>query len=155
MRMTKRKPSLAFALLLSAFPATAQPPSSAGAAPAEQVGTLTVVTSGLKDDRGKLLVHLASSRAGYESDKNPFRSAAVLVTNKRATVVFEDLPYGEYAVKVFHDANDNQKLDFGLMGPKESYGFSNNVRGLLGPADYDDAKFRLESATLSIEIRAK
>jgi uncharacterized protein (DUF2141 family) len=142
-------------LLAGVLPAAGQSASSGKGALAENVGTLTVVTSGLKEDRGELLIQLANSRAAYESDENPFRFAAVPVAGRQGTAVFEGLPYGEYAVKVFHDANQNKKLDFGMMGPKESYGFSNNARGLFGPADYDAAKFNLDTATLTITIEAK
>ena len=65
----------------------------------------------------------------------------------------EDLPYSQYAVKVFHDENTNSELDTNFLGiPTEDYGFSNNVRGTFGPADYDDAKFLFEQTEMKMEI---
>jgi uncharacterized protein (DUF2141 family) len=58
-------------------------------------------------------------------------------------------------VKVFHDANSNREIDIGLMGPKEKFGFSNNVMGFMGPPDYDDAKFAFDGGTLVVDIEAR
>jgi uncharacterized protein (DUF2141 family) len=66
--------------------------------------------------------------------------------------VFKDVPYGEYAVKVFHDENDNLKIDIGWRGPTERYGFSNGARGIFGPPDFDDAKFAFDKPELKLEI---
>lgn len=121
----------------------------------DATGRVTVETVGYKKDKGDALISLANSRAVFESDKEVFRSAAVPVAGGKATAVFDDLPYGEYAVKVFHDANQNRKLDFGMMGPKEAYGFSNNARGTFGPPDYDETKFSFETGQLTVEIDVK
>jgi len=46
-----------------------------------------------------------------------------------AQVAFTDLHDGVYAVSVFHDENENQKLDKDFVGiPKEGYGASNNPK---------------------------
>jgi len=39
--------------------------------------------------------------------------------------------------------------------PQEAFGFSNNVRGTLGPPDFEEAAFTLESDSLSMTITAK
>ena len=54
---------------------------------------------------------------------------------------------------MFHDQNNNDKLDSNFMGiPNEPYGFSNNARGTFGPASWDDAKFEIKSDSLVISI---
>jgi uncharacterized protein (DUF2141 family) len=125
------------------------------AAPAARTGVLSVHVTGFKEDRGDALVQLANSRADYESDDDAFRYAVIPVVNGAATAVFEDAPYGEYGVKVFHDANRNRKLDFGLTGPTEAYGFSNGARGLFGPPDFDAARFPLAAEKMAIEIKVQ
>lgn len=120
-----------------------------------RMGRITVRTTGYPEDKGVALIQLANSAEDYDGDDSGFRGAAIPIANKEATAVFTDVPYGEYAVKVFHDANQNRKLDFGLMGPKEAYGFSNNARGRFGPPDYDDVKFALAAKELTIEIEVK
>lgn len=61
-------------------------------------------------------------------------------------MVFENLPSGEYAISLYHDENENNKLDTGWFGiPNEGYGCSNNAKGMMGPPKYEDAKFQLTS----------
>ena len=76
--------------------------------------------------------------------------------NNVADVTFWNIPYGEYAIKVYHDANNDDKLNKNFLGmPTEEYGFSNNARGSFGPPSWDDAKFMFNSAkdTLHITIQ--
>ena len=120
-----------------------------------KAGMLTVVATGFPTDAGHVLVQLASSEADYDEDDQAFRAAAVKIDGTKATIVFADVPYGDYAVKLFQDKDDNQKLDIGLMGPKEPYGFSNNVMGTFGPPAWDKAKFRMAQPELTIQIDTK
>jgi uncharacterized protein (DUF2141 family) len=125
------------------------------AAEEAKTGTLTVLATGFRNDAGHVLVQLANSAADYDEDNQAFRSAAVKIQGGKATIVFAEVPYGEYAVKLFHDENENQKLDMGLMGPKERYGFSNNVMGMLGPPAWEKAKFHIAQPELMIQIDTK
>jgi uncharacterized protein (DUF2141 family) len=104
-------------------------------------GTLKVVITGFKSDKGKAMVALCDSKANYDGPQS-LRSVKADVMNGRVELSFDSLAFGEYAVKVYHDENDNGKLDTKIFGiPKESYGFSNNVKNKLGPTKYEAAKF--------------
>jgi uncharacterized protein (DUF2141 family) len=127
----------------------------AAAAGAGGTGTITVVAIGAASERGTVLIQLANSAADYGNEKGGFRSAEIKPAGGRVTATFEDVPYGDYAVKVFHDENDNKKIDIGLRGPKERYGFSNGARGLFGPPSFSDAKVALTTPELQLEIALK
>lgn len=49
----------------------------------------------------------------------------VTITATKAKVVFKDLPKGKYAVSIFHDENNNHKIDKRLIMPEEGVGLSN------------------------------
>jgi uncharacterized protein (DUF2141 family) len=140
---------------LVSLTAGAVPARAEETAPPPSTGELRVRVTGLTSDRGEVLVQLANSRTDYERDDDGFRYAAVAVANGQATAVFENVPYGDYAVKAFHDENRNRTLDIGFTGPTEAYGFSNGARGRFGPPDYDKAKFRFAAKTQTIEIAAQ
>ncbi len=127
----------------------------AASANAAGAGKLTVHFTGIEEQRGEVLVTLANSREIFESDDEAVHSAVIAPDGKRVTAVFESIPAGEYAVKVFHDANSNKKIDIGWTGPEEKYGFSNNVMGFMGPPDFDDAKFAFDGGELTVEIDAR
>ena len=65
------------------------------------------------------------------------------------------LKKGVYAIKVLVDNNDNGKIDLNFFGiPKEQFGFSNNVRGILGVPKFEKASFKLNS-NKKIEIKLR
>ncbi len=99
---------------------------------------------------GHLLIALYDNKESFDSGKAKW-SSKVKVDKNQHTITFEGLPAGEYAVKLYHDANDNNELDSNMFGiPKEGYGFSNNG-GRFGPSDYAEAKFTISENT-GIEI---
>jgi uncharacterized protein (DUF2141 family) len=111
--------------------------------------TLTVTVAGFESDQGMLMIALFNSKKTYDTEKDdfkPYRADSARIISKQSIYVFEDLPYGEYAIKIFHDKNDNQKLDKNFIGiPKEDYGFSNNPKADFGPANYDEARFEVNN----------
>ena len=114
---------------------------------------LTLKVNNISKAEGHLMVALFDSKDGYDNDKT-MSSYKRKVANKNEVFIFKDLPDGEYAIKIYHDENDNGKLDTNMFGiPKEGYGFSNNG-GRFGPADYEDAKFDIKGeTTIEINIR--
>ena len=122
----------------------------------KQKGKLIIKFDGLKNDKGNLIIALCNSSDNYKIDDKPFIGKNVKLHDKNILIEFDDLPYGNYAVKAFHDENGNNKLDTNFLGiPSEDYGFSNNARGTFGPPSWDDAKFSVENSSQNIEILIK
>ncbi len=113
---------------------------------------LTVNISEIEQGKGHVLVALYADKEAYASGKASFASK-VKADNEKETVVFENLPDGEYSIKMYQDENGNNKLDFNMIGiPKEGYGFSNNV-GMFGAPDYVETKFTVkENTVIKIEL---
>ncbi|MCP5039384.1 MAG: DUF2141 domain-containing protein [bacterium] len=122
----------------------------------DNTGSLEITVTDLDSDEGFLVVALLNSAAQYDSDDQMFRSnAKVPIRDGKASVTFEDLPFGTYAAKTFHDENANGKLDTNFVGfPKEGFGFSNNAMGKFGPPSFDQSKFDFAAKTLHIEIKS-
>ena len=78
----------------------------------------------------------------------------IKVRHTQARCDFEDIPPGTYALAVIHDENMNGKLDTDSRGiPTEGYGFSNDVRELLGPPSFYAARFPYDGKNLDLTIR--
>lgn len=104
---------------------------------------LTVSVSGLKNDDGVLKVGLYNSEGTFL--KIPYKSIPSQIKGNVATVVFEGIPTGEYAISSYQDENSNGKLDRNEMGiPSEGVACSNNAKGYMGPPRYQDAKFNID-----------
>ena len=120
------------------------------------IGDLQVVVVGFQGNTGDVKIALSDSESNYTSKSKAFRGTSAKIEGDRAIAVFDKLPYGEYAVRVYHDANGNDKLDTNILGiPKEPYGFSNNAHSTFGPAKWEKAKFELRTQRMALEIRVK
>ena len=113
--------------------------------------TLTVTIENAKSDNGKIVVALNTKDTFLKAQ--PIQSASVDIKDGKATVTFENVQSGDYAIVALHDLNGNQTMDFEANGmPKESYGTSNNPRSF-GPPNYNDAKFSVANEDLDLSIR--
>jgi len=69
-------------------------------------------------------------------------------------VISLDLPNGMYALAVFQDINNNNKLDKNVFGyPTEPFGFSRNFRPILGKPDFNDCSFTYSGDKTTMTIR--
>lgn len=103
--------------------------------------TVMFEINGIKNDAGKIYLSLFNGKENYKNNKAQAWQIIKPETGAK-TVVFSDLEVGEYAIKYFHDENDNRQLEVNLFGsPIEGYGFSNDAKPSYGPAKYEDMKF--------------
>jgi len=121
-----------------------------------QSGMLVVKIWNIPSNEGRVRIALANSEENFSGSDSAFRAQPVEISEGMAEVVFKAIPYGEYAVKVFHDENDDGELDKNFFGaPTEAYGFSNNARGSFGPASWEDARFTFKAMHDSININVE
>ena len=115
---------------------------------------LTIHIDDVKNADGSVMVALFSSAPNFL--KKPMNGATVQATAGLNTVVIKDLPEGDYAFAVYHDANANGKMDTNQMGiPTEDYAFSNNAMGKMGPPTFDLAKVTVPAAGLTTRVSVK
>jgi uncharacterized protein (DUF2141 family) len=116
-------------------------------------GSLLLNVFGFANDEGKLRIALSDTKEDYTSEGSNFKTDIVPIKNKTAQSIFSDLPFGTYAIKIFHDENENGELDTNFLGiPSEDYGFSNNAKGSFGPASWEDAQFTFDKDSMNIQI---
>jgi uncharacterized protein (DUF2141 family) len=113
-------------------------------------GVLRVVATNVADDRGSVIVWVYDNKDAWLSDEGWRTRKVVRVAGARqdGTVAVEiALPPGEYGFTVFHDVNDDGKVERNFIGlPKEPAGLSNNLRPKFGPPRWAKAKFALAAA---------
>jgi len=102
---------------------------------------------------GHMMIAVYDDGDAWEGDGNPVATARDSVSSSTVRVFFSDLAPGRYAVKVFHDENNNGELDANMLGiPVENYGFSSGSR-FPGPSSFDDAAFELDGdMTVTISL---
>ena len=96
---------------------------------------INVEMSGFESNKGKASIGLFNEEETFLREANWKRFSEI--NNYKATATFTDIPDGIYAVSVYHDENDNEKLDL-IMGmiPKENTGTSNNPKVKMGRINF-------------------
>lgn len=116
--------------------------------------TFMLKVEGLKEAKGEIRIAVFNSEDSYT--KVPLYAVVLPVKGREIEWKVPNLPFGEYAIAVYHDKNKNGKLDTNFLGiPKENYGFSNNARGRFGPASWQEAKFSIQEKSTIHEIVIK
>ncbi|MBN2009423.1 DUF2141 domain-containing protein [candidate division KSB1 bacterium] len=119
-----------------------------------QTGTLIVLIENLKSNDGNVLLSVFPSESSWNGKGNVFANVSMPITENKATTVFESVPFGEYAIKFFHDANNDDELNMNFIKmPKESFGFSNHPKIRFKPPDWEKAKFNFHTDTLKMTMQ--
>ncbi|SHG22284.1 DUF2141 domain-containing protein [Flagellimonas flava] len=113
---------------------------------AQSLATLTVSIENIENDEGMIRVGLYNTPNSWLEEV--FMGGETTIENGKGQLVFKNVPFGEYAISLYHDENNNGKLDKYLgFYPKEVYGCSNQARGNYGPPKWTDAKFTIDQNT--------
>ncbi len=110
-----------------------------------QSGSVKVTITGIENTDGIVQIGLYNHKSSFPIHGKETQGVSVTPANTVSlTYTFENLPDGTYAIAVWHDENNNQKMDKNFFGvPKEKYGFSKNIYGTFGPPDFEDVSFRV------------
>ena len=100
--------------------------------------SLEMEINNLQSNKGPLYIRI------LDENENPVIVGTSSVVNYSSKISFDSISPGKYAIQFFHDENENQKMDFSLIGiPKEKFGSSNNVKPVLGPPKFKKMLFNL------------
>lgn len=119
---------------------SANKPSTSASAPAPACDLIVHVDK-LRNMRGKVGTIVFHSAAGWPEDQTKSlrhgpSDIVMTPTGPASTVVWKNLPPGDYAIAAIHDENENHKLDRNFFHiPTEGFGFANNPHvGLSAPS---------------------
>jgi uncharacterized protein (DUF2141 family) len=117
---------------------------------------LKIEVKGIKQSKGTMAYCLFNNKEGFPGDNSKaFRSGFINIHEENTDLNFtiNNIPPGEYAVSVFQDLNNDQKLNKNFLGiPKEPVGASQNPKSRLGPPRYQQSRFILSQDQQSISI---
>jgi uncharacterized protein (DUF2141 family) len=138
---------LILALLVTANVVIAQNQST------HQAGYLTVQITGIQNSSGDVKVGLFNSETSFNGKEEKFKGITVKAESDKIIWSLADIPYGYYAIKAFHDEDQDDQVDTKLGIPTEGFGFSNNPSIFMGAPSYDKAKFLFNADSMTVEIK--
>ena len=109
--------------------------------------SLEIQINNLESNKGPIYIRI------LDENENPVIVGTSTVINYSSEISFDSISPGKYAIQFFHDENENQKMDFNLIGiPKEKFGSSNNVKPVLGPPKFEKMLINLNDSEKIIII---
>jgi len=120
-------------------------------------GSVHLTVQHIQSPKGSINIGVFNSEDSFLEAGKEIQTHSIPVDDtKDISVSFPSLPYGTYSIAIYHDVNNNGKLDTNLFGiPKEPYGFSNNARSKWGAPKYEIARFDLKEAKMETSIKVK
>jgi uncharacterized protein (DUF2141 family) len=120
-------------------------------------GTIEINVQRLRNNNGSVRIALYASSDTFCKKGKEIREVVIKPKEKRAIVKITEIPFGEYAIALYHDENNDDKFNKGLLYLvfREKFGFSNDVKPMFTPPDFESAKFTLDSKSQSITITAQ
>jgi uncharacterized protein (DUF2141 family) len=117
-----------------------------------QTGKLTIEATHFESNKGVAIVHLFREQDAIH--RKPFLQATAGIIDGEAKIVFNTIPYGDYAAIIFQDENSNGILDLKFGFPNEPMGFSNEWKLSLfsGMPNFRKLKFRFDQVNLKYTI---
>lgn len=90
----------------------------------------------------------------FNKEKQVIQRAITSIVDQKASFEIKNLASAEYAVRYYHDENEDKKFGTNFIGiPNEGYGYSNNAIGMFGEPDFKDWLFLLEE-NKSLHLKA-
>ncbi|EPF26990.1 hypothetical protein HMPREF1221_00571 [Treponema socranskii subsp. paredis ATCC 35535] len=124
-----------FAMLYSLYPQTAD---------GEALSDVEIVVAGIKKNSGTIVISIHDSAESFRKHI-PYRNVELAVTGDKA-VYHIRLKAGDYVFCVYHDVNEDGKLNANAIGiPREPFGFS-NYDGKGPPGNFKKHKIFIDGA---------
>ncbi len=108
--------------------------------------TLSIQVNNVESAKGKVSVAVYDSDEAFLSFDHVLKTNSVVAHQGSVMMHITDLPAGEYALAIFHDENNNGKLDTNWLGiPKEKVAFSRGKMKTFGPPKFKECAFKMSS----------
>lgn len=118
---------------------------------------VVVEITNLRNSKGSVSLGVYTNQDDFDDEKEYVLEVfpkAKTDSNGKLTVELYLAP-GTYGIAYLDDENNNGEMDFGLMLPKEGFGFSNYVHSGLSRPDFEDFQFTVGTQTTKVKIQTK
>lgn len=119
--------------------------------------SLVVRITGFRNSEGNVRLQFFDNASSFD-EKKPICTKTVsksAIVNGELSFTCHDLKPGIYGLAVLDDENANTKMDYGLVMPKEGFGFSDYYHTGLSSPQFESFKFLLGAASKTVKVRLR
>lgn len=119
--------------------------------------TLKINITNLRSSAGFIVLAFYTTQESFSKEEPLFRKTVSKATFKNGvvSVTYADIKPGTYGIAMLDDENGNVKMDYGLILPKEGFGFSEYWHTGLTKPTLDKFDFILKNEPKTVEIKVK
>ena len=116
---------------------------------------LILEVENIKVAKGHVWFGIYDSEQSFLNEEKAVAIFGEAVTKEgKIQVKFDKIPFGTYAVAVFHDVNDNGTLDQTfIVIPKEPFAFSLSLKSKWRAPEYEEMKFDFRQANQKLRFK--
>lgn len=120
------------------------------------MGRLIIKINNVSKDKGIIWIGLYDSADTYLIKEKSILKKIDVSQKGYHEMVIDSLPYGTYAMALFHDVNANGEMDRNLLGiPSEPYAFSKKPKSKWRLPKFDEVKFNFSQDVQEIDTKLK
>lgn len=119
--------------------------------------TLTVHVIGNRNNVGNIRFAFYNNSQGFDDDKPLFVKtiSKMALAKNGMKVSYTDIKPGLYGIAVLDDENSNEKMEYGLVLPKEGFGFSDYYHTAMKRPKFESFDFILKNEAKTVEIKLR
>lgn len=108
---------------------------------------------GIKNIDGQIMISINRGPEGWPEENFVEQRFIPEFTAPNFTIIFKNMPYGNYAVGVLHDKDNNGEMTKNFIGmPKEAFGFTRDYKVVFRAPKYEEANFEAEIPKLKLAV---
>lgn len=121
-----------------------------------EAGKLIIRINNVSKDKGIIWIGLYDSADTYLIKEKSILKKIDVTQKGNHEMVIDSLPFGIYAMALFHDVNANGEMDRNLLGiPSEPYAFSKRPKSKWRLPKFDEVKFNFSQDVQEIDTKLK
>jgi uncharacterized protein (DUF2141 family) len=119
--------------------------------------TLKINISGIRNSKGTIRLAFYNTSESFDKEKALFFRIEPKTTmvNGALNLSYSDLKPGVYGIAILDDENNDQKMDYGWVLPKEGFGFSDYYHTSMSRPKFESFDFILKNEIKSIQIKLR
>lgn len=109
--------------------------------------SISVTIKNIRNKSGRIQLHIYKTQKGY-SERKGWKSVLLYKNKMQGSTLkytFKGIPGGVYGLALLDDENNNTKMDYGWLLPKEGFGFADYYHTKWSTPHFNDFKFHLNA----------
>lgn len=104
---------------------------------------LVIIINNLQSATAPVIISLYDTSSNFPNPETRIKQYRFKPKSRQAVLYIKDVKFGEYALAVYQDENNNGEIGKNLLGmPTEGYAYSNNVKPFFKAPLFNECKFK-------------